>query len=553
MKKIMTVLLCLAICFTVSGVFAKEDGIALTYRQYEFTLTAKGDFTAPVNMMICSNIPGEVTDQGITAEQAILRGDLPVFIKQYECYGTQTIDTPVPQDLQDGSIQVFIDGKLCGIFSYISEATIQSQGLLIPAINAAKDDAQSLQKLISDNREILKLDAASLQFWDVGAAQIFQRSLPILAGNAADQMLAFEKAYRVSTALRNINSSESSKEIVDVLTANANELGFDIAALLKMSAAETEIYTGALHRADFAKRALTDVFREAEIVVACAGAKHVSVLQKTLEDNGAYIGIDASGSKNFTSICAEMMKSIQSVRSYQDILSLFEKTKSALSDAASPSFSGGGGGGGGGLSSGGKLPNQPLETEKDQDDQEVKTPSAATSYDDMDDAKWAESAVAYLKKKNIINGDENGRFRPNASITRAEFSKILACAGELTLCKKEFADVKAEDWFSPYIGACSEAGIMFGTGDGAMEPNRFITRQDAAVMIKRFFDRQGTMQGYENNFSDREKIADYAAEAVGVLAGNGVINGYEDGTFRPDAGITRAESAVILYRLLTMQ
>ena len=548
MKKRVAILLCLLACI-VSTVVCAEGDVDVTYSQYEFKLETVGSFEAPLNLVIFSNISEETELGDMTAETALAAGYSPVFIKQYELFGEHTIFTPLPQDLEDGSILVFLDGRLSGSYPYVSWKTITDQVLVFPQLNAAKNNAEEIKRIINDNKEVLVLDKTSLQFWDVEAAGILANYLPIDGANESEKMITFKKAYKISTACREINLKEDSAEIEAVLKANAEELDFDVEKFGKMTESEKRVYTDVLHRADFVKNATIDIFREAEVVVTCAGAKHSSNLRRILEENSSYIGIDTSKCSNLTDVCVNMMDGITSVRSYQDIRELFKEAQKTPQDTSSrPSGSGGGGGGTG------RKPNQPLRIENN----ESSNASAAEisknseSFNDLEGVAWAKEAVLYLKQRGIVNGVAEGRFNPNDYVTRAEFAKLIACAGGLEPFEEEFADVNSDDWFCKYIGACSKAGIMFGTGDGAMNPNSSITRQDAAVMIKRLADRQKALPNGEHSFADEKSIEDYAVEAVKLLAEKGIINGYEDNTFRPGASITRAESAVILYRLLTI-
>ena len=105
-----------------------------------------------------------------------------------------------------------------------------------------------------------------------------------------------------------------------------------------------------------------------------------------------------------------------------------------------------------------------------------------------------------------------------------------------------FTDCTAADWFTPYVIAAAEAGYIKGVSDTEFAPNALITRQDICTILGRVLNT--TADGAE--FVDSADIADYAAEYVDTLVGLGVINGYEDGTFKPLANATRAEVAKIL-------
>ena len=157
---------------------------------------------------------------------------------------------------------------------------------------------------------------------------------------------------------------------------------------------------------------------------------------------------------------------------------------------------------------------------------------------------WAEEAINNLKDKGVVGGKGEGVFDPDGQVTRAEFAKMIAVMFDLKAVATEsaFTDCTAADWFTPYVIAAAEAGYIKGVSDTEFAPNALITRQDICTILGRVLNT--TADGAE--FVDSADIADYAAEYVDTLVGLGVINGYEDGTFKPLANATRAEVAKIL-------
>ena len=214
--------------------------------------------------------------------------------------------------------------------------------------------------------------------------------------------------------------------------------------------------------------------------------------------------------------------------------------------------SGGSGSGGGG---GGLVGVQaPLQNNIDSVD-ENNQPSGNSGFSDLDEAEWARDAVETLAEKGVISGDGDGRFRPNDTVTREEFVKMLmeasGIASEGVACP--FVDVFKNDWFYSYVGAARQAGIVSGLSDSIFGVGLKISRQDAAVMINRAADYVGknlvSAKEY-TSFSDEGQIAEYAADAVRKLYECGVISGMEDGSFRPQGLATRAEAAVMFTKLI---
>lgn len=153
---------------------------------------------------------------------------------------------------------------------------------------------------------------------------------------------------------------------------------------------------------------------------------------------------------------------------------------------------------------------------------------------------WAESVIDTWSERGVINGYEDGTFMPDANITRAEFTKVIASAGGFTTYSElSFSDVAGDEWFAQYLRGCVAAGVVSGYDDGTFRPDAYITREEAVVMI----DRAYGIEGYGSllPFSDVGDISDWAVSSVAACVGAGIVNGYEDGTFMPAAYVTRAE------------
>ena len=117
-----------------------------------------------------------------------------------------------------------------------------------------------------------------------------------------------------------------------------------------------------------------------------------------------------------------------------------------------------------------------------------------------------------------------------------------------------FADIPAGSWCEPYVSKAYELGIVNGISDSEFGIGRPITRQDMAVMAVNACTAFGISLSEPSDisgFADYESIAGYAANSVGIMREMGVISGYaEDNTFRPSNNASRAEAAVIIYKLI---
>jgi hypothetical protein len=193
----------------------------------------------------------------------------------------------------------------------------------------------------------------------------------------------------------------------------------------------------------------------------------------------------------------------------------------------------------------------------DQDESTDETTTEATTeatikFSDMSNAAWAEDAVNSLVKMGIIAGYPDGTFRPDNSITRAEFAKIivLAAGGYDKDATAEFTDVKSSDWYYSYVASAKKLGLVAGRDDGSFDPNANITRGDVCTIVYRYMKtvkpQFGT--GWTNaTFADFSSIPSYAQEPVSALASAGIATALKDNKFEATTNATRAQSAQIVY------
>lgn len=180
---------------------------------------------------------------------------------------------------------------------------------------------------------------------------------------------------------------------------------------------------------------------------------------------------------------------------------------------------------------------------------------SVASFTDLSEAKWAEEAILFLLNRGVVNGDSDGSFRPNDNITRAEFVKLIATAMGLPFSSTEvpFGDVNADSWYAPYVAAVFEKGIVEGDEYRRFNPEANITRQDMVTMLCRAVGVKSGEAVKTNAFTDSSSISDYATTAVGYFADKKIVNGFEDGSFGPLKNATRAEAAMIFYKMITTE
>lgn len=184
---------------------------------------------------------------------------------------------------------------------------------------------------------------------------------------------------------------------------------------------------------------------------------------------------------------------------------------------------------------------------------EEPTPDDKGKFKDVPDSFWAAADIYTLREAGIIDGKTADEFDPEGQVTRAEFTKMIVkmFGVEAKDTKVEFADCGEDDWFTPFVAAAVEAGYVKGYSDTEFAPDKVISREEACAILGRAYAKAANS---ELSFTDKDSIDEYAQPYVALLVEMGFINGYEDGTFRAQNQITRAEAAKIIgcaYRLAT--
>ena len=148
-----------------------------------------------------------------------------------------------------------------------------------------------------------------------------------------------------------------------------------------------------------------------------------------------------------------------------------------------------------------------------------------------------------------VQGYPDGTVKPAGNITRAETAAILfrlmddASRKTYYSTKSGFRDVASGSWYNTYVATLNNAGVITDSSNGCFRPNEAITRAELAAMLAKFSETTGAAN-YFNDVSAKY----WAANAIAICAKLGWINGYPDGTFRPDKNVTRAELMAMINR-----
>ena len=182
-------------------------------------------------------------------------------------------------------------------------------------------------------------------------------------------------------------------------------------------------------------------------------------------------------------------------------------------------------------------------------------------FTDVAEDAWYHDYVYDLVYRGVVNGMTATTYEPEGKLTRAQFVKLLACslADAETLKtyegKHPFKDSEGH-WAEAYIAWAKDKGIVEGVSATEFDPEAPITREQMATIFGRYALKQGIelpkSENAAGSFPDADEISEYAREFVELMRIAGILNGYEDGTFRPQGNATRAEAAKLFSLFLSI-
>ncbi|WP_415840005.1 S-layer homology domain-containing protein, partial [Paenibacillus endophyticus] len=165
---------------------------------------------------------------------------------------------------------------------------------------------------------------------------------------------------------------------------------------------------------------------------------------------------------------------------------------------------------------------------------------------------WAAINIKLAVNKGIVSGYPDGTFRPNAAVTRAEFVVMLmnALKPKADMAHISFTDsAKIAPWAKEAVARAVQAGIIEGFEDSSFRPNKAVTRLETVVMIARALDLKADVNS-TTGFVDDHQIPNWAKGAVAAMKNSGLVRGKSINGFAPNDKTTRAEAATILLRML---
>jgi uncharacterized repeat protein (TIGR02543 family) len=180
-----------------------------------------------------------------------------------------------------------------------------------------------------------------------------------------------------------------------------------------------------------------------------------------------------------------------------------------------------------------------------EDDDETDDTCPSEPYTDLDTEKWYHEYVDYVLENGIMNGYNSTTFGPNNTLTRAELAQILynqagqpAVTGETT-----FTDVNG--WYKTAVIWAAQQGLVEGYEDGTFKPTKAITRQELATILWRAAGKPAST-GDLSSYQDAASVSAYAKEALQWATANGIVSGKENNTLDPKGNAKRCEAAKMI-------
>lgn len=181
------------------------------------------------------------------------------------------------------------------------------------------------------------------------------------------------------------------------------------------------------------------------------------------------------------------------------------------------------------------------------------------TFEDLNE-HWAEKDISWLASRYIVKGNE-GIYKPQDEVSRAEFTslliRILGIEADDQKSATQFKDVDQSAWYSNDVNKALQLGLITGVDQTRFAPNESVTREQMAVMISKvmkYLGKEQTASGLqlEKEFNDMDQISDWANDAVRLMVDSQLMLGQGEQEFAPKDNATRAESAVLIKKLMLL-
>lgn len=464
--------------------------------------------------------------------------------------GVVTHSEVIPEGFDGGRYDVTVstmEKTLTGYFIYPIAAEIES---VLPTING-KATWQELCQAIKDNSDPLAVDRLIFDPIADNASKILFAQKPQNGWSNAGEFL---KHYNNALAAVSLNDGTAP---ADVFLKYGAAIDFDANKYTTLKNNEKEKLDIYLKDADYTAMLVTEAFYEGKAISQIAVSDSWSALLENIEDeeNNAVLALDTTYFDElvntdlaYQNLFGELSgdEDIDEIRAlFVDVTkACYEKENESVPQSPSKDKDKGGGGGGG-VSAPEPKPVEPTTPTEPEEDKPVTSPE----FSDMTQ-HWAKDAVESLTDSGIISGFPDGTFRPEDSVTRAQFTVMVARALGISSDEKcALTDIEQGSWYEKSVSAAVQAGIINGMGNDKFCPDEYIKRQDALLIIYRAFN-EILKETKETDFVDNAQISDYAKDAIDALYAAEIVKGTDDGRLKPADNTSRAEVATILVRIL---
>lgn len=549
MGKLFKMFLLSILCISIAAIpllgNAAEGNVTISYDAGVGAVKLSvSNYTNPGDGVIVHIVP---TAQGVPSSSALpVISDMLLIGEDGNLEGT----IKLPKDFQNGKYTVYamassFDKPITQTFLICLENSEATKSAL-SAVNNAKTKSE-FKNVLNTRCYDLGIDKEN----EIDYDKISDVMFAIINAEGEVTFEEISKAANIARASVMISAGES---IDEVMKKYAQAFGTTYAQYLDLEELVKDEFDALMSGLDYSDGFVA--FDELVAVATVVGSDGYGSMRDYILDNADIFEIDTDGDyddlsvNNKSKVFKNMYEDRKDFKVPEDVKKAFDQEVKVVKKAEnSESSKGNGGSGSGGGSFGGKTSyTEPVVTAPTPEVPPVEiAPVPTPVYSDISN-HFAKSYIEELSKKGVINGFEDGSFRPDDNVTRAQAAKIIALAlGIDTNGDETFEDVSKDAWYASVVASLASKGIVKGNGN-IFNPDSMITREDASVIIMRALQYLG--KGYEGEyeFTDASDISDYAATSVGALASNGFLKG--DGiNFMPKNNITRGELAAIIGRI----
>ena len=369
------------------------------------------------------------------------------------------------------------------------------------------------------------------------------------------------QSYKRNLAANILGNKENSTKAESVLTQCCNILNIENSGIADIynsfSDKEKKEFFGYIANAGISNYSnFEENFKEQAVLAALKNSISYGASKELLNEYQNIIKIDWSSELNGLKDVSAVYKGITG-KYYANSNALLTDVRRLVKEQTnknSSTNSGGGSGssGGGGFVGSGNnqreggttiTPAEPVPTSIPEQNNENEI------FTDLNGFNWAKESIYKLAEDGVLNGIGNNRFAPEAPVTREQFTRAVVLAFGFTgNGDVSFNDVDKNEWYYDTICTAYTNGIIQGIDDTRFGIGEKLTREQMAVILCRAAEKSGISFELERalTFTDTDKINGYASEAVNKLCNRGIINGFEDGSFRPREICTRAQMAKVI-------